>query len=329
MARENSNAKSGASGVTTVVANAAGKVVSVAQKFAKTENQNCDCGACAACREKIAKLAPVYLTAVASIIFAVACGAISLGMGIAFFCGHAVNLPGPLGLLLSVTDKLVAPVAIGLFGVVSGLVALLAFAKIKKSPDTSVFVKSSAYKIITAGGVIFASFVGAVFAIYAVATALATLLALQNSLPYAAYYLGQFVPTILLGLVLIGTAFLLGGFAKAKVSSLLIWLLPWLVALVGFVLVAVAVGVKSHSDDANTIFANNYSTSVNVTTNSTNSDNNSTNSNSTTTTNPTNSNSQTSASCSKYSSVSDLFDAYMNGDISSTTYYKCVQNMYN
>jgi len=145
-------------------------------------------------------------------------------------------------------------VAIALFGVAAGLVAMLAVGKIKKSPDAVVLVKSGAYRAVTAVGVVVTSFVGSIMTIYALGVTLATLFALQDGLPWAAYYLGQFLPTLLLGGTLIGTAFLIMGFAKAKVTSLVVWLVPFIVACVGLVLVVTAVGVKSHSNDAGTIF---------------------------------------------------------------------------
>lgn len=326
MARENSanSSNSPVARTAATVAHAADKVASVARNVAgDAKNGDCDCGKCAECRAKVGKLAPIYAVAIASVIIAAACGAITVGMGIAFLTGHAVAFPGVVGLLLGVTDKLVAPVALGLFGALAGVVALVAFGKIKKSPDTECLVKSGAYRAITAVGVIVASFAGAMFAIYAVATALATLLALQNGLPWATYYLGQFVPTLLLGLALIATALLIGGFAKAKVSSLVVWLVPWLIALVGLVLVAVAVGVKSHSSDAGAIFGTaSYATSTSTTTTT-----NSTKTNSTK--NSTNKNNNSSSSCSGYTDTGDLIDAYYDGDINYSTYSKCVQQLLN
>ncbi len=106
------------------------------------------------------KLAPIYAVAITSVILAAACGAITIGMAIAFLTGRAVAFPGALGLVLGATDSLVAPIAIGLFGAVAGLVALLAFGKIKKSPDTADLVKSGAFRAITAVGAIISSFVG-------------------------------------------------------------------------------------------------------------------------------------------------------------------------
>jgi ABC-type transport system involved in multi-copper enzyme maturation permease subunit len=155
---------------------------------------------------------------------------------------------------LGATDPLVAPVAIGLFGVVAGLLAFILFAKIKKSPEAGELVKSPVYKVANIVVGMLASLVGAILVVYALATAVVTLLALQEGFPYAEYYLGQFLPTLLLGGALIGMTFIVKGFAKAKISTLVISLVPWIVAMVGCVLILISVGVASHGDNAGKLF---------------------------------------------------------------------------
>jgi ABC-type transport system involved in multi-copper enzyme maturation permease subunit len=106
------------------------------------------------------------------------------------------------------------------------------------------------------------SLVGAILTVYALATAVVTLLALQSGFPYAEYYLGQFLPTLLLGGALIGMTLLIRGFAKAKISTLVISLVPWIVAMFGCVLILISVGVASHGDNARKLFGIDRATTI-------------------------------------------------------------------
>lgn len=281
---------------------------------------------------KTTNLAPVYVVAISATVLAVVCGAITLGMAIAFLAGKPVSFPGLLGLLLSSSNALVTPIAIGLMGVLTGLVSFMAFGKIKKSADASDLISSRAYKMTNTVAEVVTCILGIVSLIYAFSVALATLLAVQDGLPWGSYYLGQFVPMLLLGGGLFGMTFVIKGFSKAKVSAKILALVPWIIAMTGFVLVAVAVGVKSHSNNALSIFG--ISSSISTGSGSSyynyslDTLNNTLNGTSNTKESDSKKKEKTSSStnCSEYgSTTSDYYKAYQDGDLNYTQYFNCVK----
>lgn len=203
---------------------------------------------------KADNLVPTYIVAIVAAVLAAVLGAMSVGTAIALLSGQAVSFPGFIGLMYAFSDGLVAPVALAIAAVLAAVAALLAFGKITKSAGAAELTKSAAYRVMTTIGILVPAFFGACLVVYAVAVAVATLLAVQNGLPWAAYYLGQFLPILLMGGGLIGAALMVKLFSHAKLAPKILSIIVLSVAALGCLLVLIAVGVKSHSDDASKLF---------------------------------------------------------------------------
>jgi hypothetical protein len=193
---------------------------------------------------------PAYAVAILSTILAAFFGTLSISAALALFFGQSASYPSLISVLFSYSDPLVAPVAMAIAGVVFGGVALIGFSKVAKSPDTAAMVGTPAYNKITALGVIIPALLGTLSAIYALAVCFATLLAVQDGLNWAGYYLGQFLPALLLAVALIAVALLIKAFKSAKLQAKILAAIVLSLAGLGLILAFVAVGVKSHSDDA-------------------------------------------------------------------------------
>lgn len=265
---------------------------------------------------KSSGLLSTYIVAIVTLLIAAVCGAITIGISIALLTNHSVALPGFVGMLLDSTDKLVAPVALGLTGALAGLAGFIALAKIKKSAEAGQLVASKEFQTTNTVVIIASGLVGAAFVIYALSVSLATLLAIQDGLPWGSYYLGQFVPALLVGGALIGVSLLIKMFSKAKVSAIALSVIFWVVALVGFVFVSVVIGIKSHDQTAASVFGgSNYTTTNNVT-----------NTEPGSSVKPATIN-RSSGSCSDYKTTSEVVNAYLDKDLTYSEYLDCYSQL--
>lgn len=272
---------------------------------------------------KPSSLLPTYIVAVVTLMVAATCGAITIGMGIALFTNNSVTMPGLMGMILGSSDRLVTPVALGLVGALAGLAGFMALGRIKKSVEAGNLVTSNSFHAVNTAAVIVSGLIGSAFVIYALSVALTTLLAIQDGLPWGAYYLGQFVPSLLVGGSLLALSMMIKSFSKAKVSATALGIIFWTVALVGFVLVGVAVGIKSHDKGGSTLFGGSSYITTTVKPSTT-----------TTTTEPvgptkkkeTESDSG-SGVCSNYKITSDVVNAYLDKDLSYSEYLTCYSQL--
>jgi hypothetical protein len=199
--------------------------------------------------------APVYITTVIAAVLAAWCGAWAIGAGIAMFAGYTLDTPGVIGWATGFGGGWPMPIAFGLAAILFGVGALLGFKKTQKlvAADAS-FIQTNAYQVTNNVAIHGTGAIGTLYVIYALAVAIGSLLIIQKGLPWASYYLAAFLPALLIGGALIGVSFMLRAFTQAKLNAQILATVLICIAGVGLILSAIAIGVKSHSSDAGTMF---------------------------------------------------------------------------
>jgi hypothetical protein len=209
-------------------------------------------------KESMAKgnpLAGKYAVAVFGALVSVLTGVFAIVKAIGMFAGvsASVSIPSPLTVFFP-GGSLVGSVAMGLMAVLFGLASFMAFSKITKSPDAGSLVSSTAYRVINTVAISIAAVIGVTLVVNAAAAAVASLLAIQESLDWKEIYLGEFLPSLLVGGGLLTVAYMIHAFSRAKLKATAITGAALAIAALGCVLIFVAVGVKSHTNDAIGLF---------------------------------------------------------------------------
>ena len=189
-----------------------------------------------------------YGVAVVSVIIAFALGAYSIAAAIAMFTDNSASLPSIFNLLGSggVTST-AASAAVAVF---AGVIAHLAMGKIATSKSAGALVASDNYKLINKFARAFCFITAGAALVCAVAVLLGALLSISDYTPWGAYLLGETVPLLFVAGGLCGAAIMLDKFVKTAIKPNMLAMVGLIVAIVGMVLVCIAILVTTHISNA-------------------------------------------------------------------------------